>query len=173
MLLTEALDTALAFERKIRNLYAGCAHKTQDPKGQRLFSVLAKEEQGHVEHLEGLLQALQETGTVPETRLVSILPTPAWVEAEARKLAQEAVGAATAGDTFKVELDLLKEALDVERRASAMYADLVAGLDPVHRPIFARFLEIETGHVGIVQAEIDALAGHGHWFDFMEFSLEQ
>ena len=46
-------------------------------------------------------------------------------------------------------------------------------LEPRHKALFERFLEMENGHVAIVQAEIDALAGHGHWFDFMEFSLEK
>jgi len=45
-------------------------------------------------------------------------------------------------------------------------------MEPEHRPLFARFLDIEDGHVILVQAEIDALVGHGHWFDFMEFNLE-
>jgi len=68
---------------------------------------------------------------------------------------------------------ILKEALELERQTSAFYAELVAKLEPKYRDLFERFLEIENGHLAIVQAEIDALAGHGHWFDFMEFSLEQ
>jgi rubrerythrin len=72
-----------------------------------------------------------------------------------------------------VEIGFLKEALDLERKTSAFYGELVEKLAPEHRGLFSRFLEIENGHVAIVQAEIDALAGHGHWFDFMEFSLEK
>ncbi len=41
-----------------------------------------------------------------------------------------------------------------------------------YRGLFARFLEIEQAHLLIVQAEIDAIAGHGSWFDVMEFRLE-
>ena len=40
------------------------------------------------------------------------------------------------------------------------------------RPLFRRFLEIEDGHLAMVQAEIDTLAGTGFWFDVQEFSLE-
>ena len=35
-----------------------------------------------------------------------------------------------------------------------------------------RFMEIEEGHQAIVQAEIDALSGHGAWFDFTEIRFE-
>lgn len=173
MQLREALETALAFEHKIRDLYTESARKARDSKGQKVFATLAREEQGHVEHLQGLLETYLQTGRVAVSELKSILPSPAWLEVEAKKLAEAAAGAKTSPDAFKTELDLLKDALEVERQASSMYGRLVADLTPEHREVFARFLEIENGHVSLVQAEIDALVGHGHWFDFMEFSLEQ
>lgn len=173
MQLMEALETALSFEHKIRDLYAESARKTKDTKGQRIFAILAREEQGHVEHLQAMKDSLLATGTVQTQEVVSLLPPPAWLEAEAKKLAVAAQEAKSSPDAFKTELELLKDALDVERQASSMYAHLVASLKPEDQAAFARFLEIENGHVSIVQAEIDALAGHGHWFDFMEFSLEQ
>ena len=89
---------------------------------------------------------------------------------KAGKLAKRMDGAE---EVDQAEIDALKEALELERKTSAFYAELVAGLEPKYRGLFERFLEIENGHLAIVQAEIDALAGHGHWFDFMEFSLEQ
>ncbi len=173
MQLQEALETALAFEHKIRDLYADSSRKTKDTKGQRIFAILAREEQVHVEHLQAMLAHHRETGEIKEMELTSLLPAPQWLEAEAKKLAEAAKTAKVSTDQFHTELDLLKDALEIERQASGMYADLVARLPEAQRPAFARFLEIENGHVSIVQAEIDALAGHGHWFDFMEFSLEQ
>jgi hypothetical protein len=41
------------------------------------------------------------------------------------------------------------------------------------RPLFARFLEIEEGHVAIVEAEIDAVSGAGFWFGIQEFDVEK
>ena len=38
--------------------------------------------------------------------------------------------------------------------------------------MFARFLEIEDGHVAIVQAELDFISDNGFWFDFQEFDME-
>lgn len=169
MLLQEALSAAIAYEHKVRDHYADCARKATDPKGQRIFAVLAREEQGHVEYLETRLAEWKATGEVKPAELKSLLPTPAWLEQEAKKLLAKAGDASLA----LPEIDFLKEALDLERKTSAFYRQLVGALEPRHRGLFERFLEIEEGHVTLVQAEIDALAGHGHWFDFMEFSLEK
>jgi hypothetical protein len=38
--------------------------------------------------------------------------------------------------------------------------------------LFQRFVEIEQGHLAIVQAEIDSVSGLGFWFDMREFDLE-
>ncbi len=168
--LQEALNGAIQYEHKIRDYYAECARKVVDPKGQRVFAVLAREEQEHVTYLENRLAEWKATGQMEDAELPTLLPPPAWIQEEARKLANRVNGAA--GDN-QLELGYLKEALDLERRTSAFYAEMVGQLDSGHRGLFERFLEIENGHVAIVQAEIDALAGHGHWFDFMEFSLEQ
>ena len=170
MELKEALSGAIDYEHKIRDYYADCAKKVSDPKGQRIFAILAREEQGHVEYLESRLAEWKASGVVKETELPTLLPSAAWIKEEARKLADRVNGAEGAS---AMEIGFLKEALDLERKTSAFYGELVEKLAPEHRGLFSRFLEIENGHVAIVQAEIDALAGHGHWFDFMEFSLEK
>jgi hypothetical protein len=38
--------------------------------------------------------------------------------------------------------------------------------------VFARFVEIEEGHLAIVQAEMDYLSKTGYWFDIKEFDME-
>ncbi|OQA32873.1 MAG: Rubrerythrin [Acidobacteria bacterium ADurb.Bin340] len=169
MLLQEALSAAITYEHRVRDHYADCAQKATDAKGQRIFAIMAREEQGHVEYLESRMAEWKATGEVKAAELTSILPSPGWLEQEARKLTQ---GAGKASQVLP-EMEFLKEALELERRTSAFYRQLVGALDPKYRPLFERFLEIEEGHVTLVQAEIDALAGHGHWFDFMEFSLEK
>lgn len=170
MELQEALSGAIEYEHRIRDYYAECAKQVVDSKGQRVFAILAREEQGHVTYLETRMAEWKAKGAVEEVDLPTLLPSAAWVQDEARKLAKRVDGAQ---EVAKAELDALKEALEMERRTSAFYAELVDKLDARHKGLFERFLEIENGHLAIVQAEIDALAGHGHWFDFMEFSLEQ
>jgi rubrerythrin len=169
MELQEALSVAIEYEHKVRDHYAQCARRTADPKGQRVFATMAREEQGHVEYLQARLEELRSTGVITALELPTVLPAVAWIESAARKAANQGPGPIGQG---LPELEYLKQALELEHRTSAFYRDMVSLLDPGHRGLFARFLEIEDGHVAIVQAEIDALAGHGHWFDFMEFNLE-
>ncbi len=168
MLLQEALGAAIAYEHRIRDHYAHCAEQAVDPKGKRIFEVLAREEQGHVDYLESRLSEWQATGQVQVAELKSLVPSGPRLEREAQNLAQRAAKVAHP----MPEVDLLKEALELERRTSAFYRQLVEALEPPYRILFQRFLEIEEGHLTLVQAEIDALVGHGHWFDFMEFRLE-
>jgi len=172
MELQEALSVALDFERKVRDHYAQSARRTQDPQGHKVFATLAREEQGHVDYLESRLAEWRARGEITAAPLTTVLPPVAWIQAEAGKAAAR-TGASQRPAGALPEMDFLKEALELEHKTSGFYRSLVAQLASSHRELFARFLEIEDGHVLIVQAEIDALAGHGHWFDFMEFSLEQ
>jgi rubrerythrin len=170
MELQEALGAAIEFEHKVRDYYARCAQETADPKGKRIFTVLAQEEQGHVDYLESRLGEWRRTGAVLDADLPTVLPPPAWIHKEAAKLSAYPPDVAVTGSP---ELDFLKEALDMERKTSGFYRDLTEVLEVRFQHLFARFMEIEEGHLTLVQAEIDALVGHGHWFDFMEFRLEQ
>ncbi len=50
---------------------------------------------------------------------------------------------------------------------------MVRTLDADGKKLFERFVEIEEGHVAIVQAEMDMVTGSGYWFDTADFSIEQ
>jgi rubrerythrin len=164
----EALNIAIGFEHKVRDHYAAGAAKIFDARGKRLFEVFAQEEQRHVDYLESRVEEWKTTGKITNAELGTLLPPPEWI-AQAKKKVETAPAGSI---SIKEELDLLKVALDLEKQTSAFYRELVNTLPAGDRPMFARFLEIEDGHVALVQAEIDAIAGHGSWFDIMEFRLE-
>ena len=170
MELQEALAAALVFEHKVRDHYAECSRLVDDPRGRRMFAIMAREEQGHVEYLESRLEEWRSTGAVTEAELPTVLPPPEWIHKEAAKLSVRDPNPVRSDSP---ELDFLKEALELERKTSNFYQELSEVLEPRFQPLFARFLDIEEGHVTLVQAEIDALVGHGFWFDFQEFRLEQ
>ena len=69
------------------------------------------------------------------------------------------------------ELDMMRKALALETETSSFYRKMVDELPPDARPLFSRFVEIEEGHLAIVQAEIDYMSGTGFWFDTQEFDL--
>ena len=166
--LKEALTTAIGYETKVRDHYAQGADKILDPRGKKMFGTLAREEQGHLAYLESRLDEWHSTGHVSSPELATVIPSAEWLDQARARVAQSP--AATIA--VQGEIELLKIALELERRTSGFYRQLVDTLAPGERPLFARFLEIEQGHLALVQAEIDALAGHGTWFDVMEFRLE-
>jgi rubrerythrin len=164
-----ALSTAIDYEHRVRDHYAGAASQALDATAKKVFATLAREEQGHVSYLEARLEEWRQTGAVTDAELPTVLPAPARLQREAAKLALAARGKDLPAAS---EVDLVKVALELERTTSAYYQTLVDELPLEYRHLFARFLEIELGHLAIVQAELDSMAGLGHWFDVMEFSLE-
>jgi len=168
MNLKEALTTAIGYETKVRDHYTKGAEAILDPRGKKMFQTLAREEQGHLSYLGSRLDEWHATGKVSTPELATVLPPVEWIDAARAKVAKSPAGTIA----VQGEIELLKIALELERSTSGFYRQLVDTLPPAERPLFARFLEIEQGHLAIVQAEIDALAGHGSWFDVMEFRLE-
>jgi rubrerythrin len=168
MKLQEAVTVAIDFEKKVRDHYLRGAKEIPDPQGRKVFATLGKEEQGHVDYLEHCLAHWKKTGKVPDAPLRSILPRGSkWIAAELKKLDGKGKRVAT-----KTELDALRLALQHEREADAFYHKLVAALPPGDQTLFSKFLEIEDGHLAIVQAQLDSVQGMGFWFDVAEFRLE-
>ncbi len=168
MKLQEAITVAIDFEKKVRDHYLRGAKDIPDPQGRKVFALLGKEEQGHVDFLEHSLAQWKKTGKVPDAPLRTILPKGSkWIDAERKKLDGKGKRAAT-----KTELDALKLALQHEKDADGFYHKLVAGLAAPDQALFSKFLEIEDGHLAIVQAQLDSVQGMGFWFDVAEFRLE-
>ena len=169
MNLEEAIKIALDYEHKVRDHYADGAKKIQDPHGKRVFETLAKEEQGHVEFLDHCLAQWNKDGKVDIAEVgMVIAPGTEWVE----KGRQELVKRDEKRVADKNEIELLKIAVELEVKTSTFYESLIKELPADDRRLFDKFLEIEKGHVGIVQAELDSVQGLGFWFDIREFSLE-
>ena len=168
MNLAEAIQTALTYERRVRDIYRDGAEQAPDAVGQRVLGALAEEEQGHVDYLERCLAEWQQDGRVTALKLQTVVPSQETIEAGLRGLTPDT----QEPPKRSVEIDLLKQALQAEQETTAFYERMVAELDEAGRALFEPFLHIERGHTAIVQAEIDALTGTGFWFDFPEFSLE-
>jgi rubrerythrin len=167
MTIEEAIRTAIEHENNVRDVYVDASGKIEDPIGKKVFTVLAREEQGHVDFLNDCLKQWQETGKVNPMRLSTAVP--------AREVIDKAVNAMSAGMDIKdrgTELDMLRQALAAEHKTSAFYKKMVAELPPEGQALFQPVVDIEEGHVTIVQAEMDALTGTGTWFDVLEISLE-
>jgi rubrerythrin len=166
--LKEALTTAIGYETKVHNHYSKGEKEILSPQGKKVFATLAKEELGHLAYLKSRLDEWHRNGKISTPELATILPSMDWIDAAKARVERDPERTIAVKD----ELELLKIALDLERQTGAFYRQLVETLPSSERGLFARFLEIENAHLAIVQAEIDAIAGHGTWFDVMEFRLE-
>ncbi len=167
MTLEDAIKAAIGYEEKVRDAYAQACDKATNAVGQRVFRVLAKEEQGHVDYLHHKLTQLRETGAVKVEGLETAIPSPEAIAEAVTKL-DDRLAAKDRGD----ELQMLKKVLEVEIETSEFYKRMVEQFDDDGQALFARFLEIEQGHQTIIQAEIDAVSGSGFWFGMPEFHLE-
>lgn len=166
MTIEEAIKTALEYEENVYNLYRENLDKIKDPAGRRVFETLAKEERSHLDFLEMLKKRRAEGGSMNVKRLETTIPSPEKIMAGVEAL--EEISAIEPKDT---ETILLRKALELERETGEFYNRMVGELEEEGKKIFARFVEIEEGHLAIVQAELDYLSGSGFWFDFQEIVL--
>jgi rubrerythrin len=167
MTVEQAIITAIQYESRVQKAYAGQVDRISDPAGRRIFQTLADEEQSHLDYLHHKLEQFKQTGTVAVDTLPTSIPTPKQIEAASRMMQNQVAAADPTND-----LQMLTRALELETQTSKFYQDMVRELPPEGQRLFRRFVEIEQGHVAIVQAEIDALTRSGYWFDCLEIDLD-
>ncbi len=166
MQIEEAILLAIEYETRVRDTYQDAAEQTTDDAGRRVFQTLADEEQGHLDYLNDRLATWRETGKLDVPTLETILPPKDAVTAGIEKL-EDILDAPSRSDS----LALMNKALEVETETSEWYRKTIDALPPEGKELFRQFAEIEESHKAIVQAEIDALSGHGYFFDFSEIRL--
>lgn len=167
MTIEEALKTAIEFEDQVRDIYHNAMGGTTEPVGKRIFRMLAKEEQDHLDYLQSKLYEWKRAGTITAERLDTTIPSEKVIREGIRKLGSHIADKAQGG-----ELQMLTRALDVEVKTSNFYKKMIRELPPEGQELFAYFVEIEEGHLALVRAEIDYLSKTGYWFDFKEFDME-
>jgi len=172
MTLGEALEKALAYEKKVRDHYLQAADQVSDEKGRKALKVLAREEQGHVDYLKNCLEQWSRTGRTGGKELDRTFPPYAELEQSLQRIKKLGLEKGAAR-SLSEELKLLKTALELERETAEFYKKMASGMDREAAQFFAPFLDIERGHQLIVQAQMDQLSGLGYWFDFREFDLEK
>jgi rubrerythrin len=164
----QAIKTAIEYENKVRDHYAKAVERAEHQAGKSLFQLMAEEEQHHVDYLEYKLKEWGEKGRVTAEGLRTALPSPGAIEDGIARLKGKGEERPSGA-----EIEFLERAYAVEAETSEFYRKMVAELPAEARGLFARFLEIEEGHLAIVQAQIDHVSGTGYWFDVREFDLEE
>lgn len=165
MTLEEAILMALAYETKVRDAYMDAAEKAGDKVGRKVFETLGNEEQGHIDYLQSRLDEWKATGKIRAEELATVIPPGHVIEAGVSKLDRQ-MSKADRGS----EVESLSKALQLEKETSEFYQNMVNELKE-EGEVFARFMEIERGHLAIVQAELDYLNKTGYFFDFQDFGM--
>jgi rubrerythrin len=169
MTVDEAIKTAIEFETRVRDAYAAAAARVADPAAKKVLGVLAGEEQGHLNYLHSRLEEWRRDGRLTVEQLGTAVPSRAAIAEGVRTLK----AGLRLADAAKADAEaVLRRALGVEAEVGAFYRRMVAELPGDTRAMFARFVEIEGGHLAIVQAELDAVTGQGFWFDFQEWRFD-
>ena len=170
MKLEDAIATAIKFETRVHATYADAAATAENEVARKVFSTLRDEEKGHILYLRQRLEEWRADGTINIDEIGGQLGSRAAIESGAARLRSTLAGGSPGGTG--TELESLRKALRAERETSNFYKKMVATLDADGKRLFERFVEIEEGHLAIVQAEMDLVTGSGFWFDTGEFRPE-
>ena len=168
MKIEDAIRTAIDLEIKVRDVYVDAMKKASDATGKKVFGLLAKEEVNHVDFLKEQLNRWVEEGRLSADGLITAIPASKVIRDEVEKLESK-----LEKSDRREEIALLEKARNVEIETSGFYQKMASELTDEGQRFFSRFVDIENGHLSLVQAEIDALSGIGFWFDMPEFDLEK
>ena len=163
----QALQIALETEEKGYRFYRIAAKNTVDPAGRTVFEQLAKDEIEHMGVFATLYASLNndEPWMTYEEAVEKYGRTPAKqiIFPEEPNVVLEGFN----------DVEALREALEFEKKAVRFYNEKAAEVDDARAiSFYEKLVEIEEGHVKIIQAEIDSLTGTGVWLDYQEISLE-
>ena len=164
---TEIFITALKYEEKIRDLYLSAVDIVDDERGKTLFKALADDEQSHIDFLNYSLDTLKADGIIEVARLETPIPSQEQIRSQVETMKAK-IPEKMLGDVKRV----LNSALQMEIETSAYYKDASEKTEGKIKEILEKFVEIEDRHVEVVQIELDYASKSGHWFNFMEVSME-
>ncbi|MBD3285483.1 hypothetical protein GF359_03535 [candidate division WOR-3 bacterium] len=166
MTVEQAIKTAIEYETKVRDVYKEAMNKATDDDGKRIFKLMADEEQHHLDYLYEKLAKLQASGELTIEGLKTALPAKEKIGKGMSDMKAE-----VEKKDFKQEINMLEKAVEAERVTSEFYRKMVRELPGDAQKMFAQFLEIEEGHLALVQAELDSVSKSGFWLGTQEFDL--
>ena len=168
MEMEKAIQTAIDYETKIRDIYRDAAQSVHDPEGKRFFKMMGDDEQYHLDYLMERLKLWRESGKLSPEKLRSAVPSKEIIRKETDKIREHM----STKDLSSIKV-ILSRALQAEVETSNFYEKMMNEMTDEGQKMFSRFLEIEENHIAAVQAELDYITHTGYWFDFKEFDMEE
>jgi len=164
---SEIFMAALRYEEKIRDLYFSAVDIVDDERGKALFKALGDDEQSHIDFLNYSLDVLKSGGEIDAGKLTTPIPSQEQIGSDIEAMKAK-IPDKMLGDVKRV----LNSALQMEIETSKYYKDASEKAEGKIKEILEKFVEIEDRHVNVVQIELDQASKNGHWFNFMEVSME-
>jgi len=167
MNLEKAIQTAIIYEEKIRDLYRDATDQVKHFSEGSIFETLAEDEAYHASYLEKKLKEWKDTGALSVEPLKRSVPEKGEIKDSVDSLRKK-----LNKDHRGLVQQLLNSALQVEVETTEFYRKMVGELPESGKKLFEPFLEIEDNHIDAVQFELDYIAGTGYWFGVKEFDME-
>lgn len=164
--LAAILKTAIEVEVNGYKTFKRFADQTKDDHGKRMFNRLAQDEIEHEEILRKQLNNLSEGGSwqgiqIPPSRVEKLIPA---IRDKTKRVK---------GESGLGEVDALKTALDLERKAADFFRAKAAEVSNSDaKELFNRLAEWEEAHYELIQSELDNINNTGLWFGLPEFRMD-
>jgi rubrerythrin len=163
----EILDKAIAFEEEGMRFFTERAESAPSQVERDIFRSLAKDEAGHRAYLMKLKTDLVRT------RDVEVLVEGDHEHRPVRSIFEEAL--ANVGDPYTAEpeeLEILKGAMEVEKRGYTMYSQAAARVvSPRARELFEHLASEEQNHYRLLHNTHDYLQDPEGWHGYDESPL--
>ncbi|HOO57446.1 MAG TPA: ferritin family protein [bacterium] len=152
----KAIDRALEFETGGKNYYEKAMRKAGNPASVKLFEMMVKEEQSHVEYLEEIKSKIDLTDSWPvEVKLEQHVDF-AMIFEDAVKDIDDAVGVAAD------EINILSHAMELEKKGVEMYRELSEKAeDGAEKAFYAGLSAWEQEHYELIEQYFDYYQDHG------------
>jgi len=164
----EILNQAIAFEEEGKKFFYERAAATTSPLEKSVLESLAKDEEGHREYLVKLRDDI-----LAASDLSPVEAAHSHEHKTARAIFEEAMGSTTdAKGGEDLDLSLLKNAMEVERKGFAMYSKAAAEMTSASaKNLFEHLAEEEQNHFQLLTNTHDYLADPEGWSGFNEGAM--
>lgn len=152
--LQEALKIAIQTEKNVRDFYRRAAEITKDPRGKKVFELLAREEHEHASHFFPLYKG-GDLGTFEE-----FMARPAKADTAMLKSLEKALDE-NIHERKAMEI-ALKEEEDLEKSLTLTASRI---LDPAVRGVFEKMAKETRNHYEMIESEYAHLMAMVHETD--------
>lgn len=160
----DALKLAIERERGANKFYRKAVDMTEDPNGKRTYRWLAKEELRRLAKLRQQLKSVLDNNKWLEWRRVT-----APIEKSEFPPVSEATGMVTVGAG---ERDALRQAIDSEREAIALYKEAEDSTPDLRgKAMFKALAREEEGHLTLLEEELEWINKSRKYFTLHRFAL--